>query len=88
MYGKLARTYRISLPYSTTYHPDSIQKANQSFFHNSPTKPTKQQTDEPTDGIGERPVPTPVYALLYYSDATNNDDGGWLGGVVVRASDS
>jgi len=30
------------------------------------------RTDRQTDGIGDKPVPTPTYALLYYSDKVKN----------------
>jgi len=29
-------------------------------------------TDGPTDGIDHKPVATPAYAVLYYSDAAKN----------------
>jgi len=47
--------------------PNGI-RSNQPFFRNSPTG----QTDRPTDGIGDKPVPTSAYALLYHNDAANN----------------
>jgi len=40
---------------------------------------THGQTDRPTDrwSIGDSSVPTPAYALLYYSDAANNMSKHW-----------
>jgi len=40
-----------------------MSRSNQQFFHNSPTRQTDRMTDQPTDGIGDKPVPTPAYAL-------------------------
>jgi len=37
---------------------------NHPFFRNSPTGQTNRRTDGPTDGIGDKCVPTPVYAVL------------------------
>jgi len=54
-------------PYSP---PQTASGSNQSFFLNSPTG----QTDRPTDGIGDNPVPTRAYALLYHSDAANKKE--------------
>jgi len=35
---------------------------------------TDRPADKPTDGIGgDKPVPPPAYALLYYSDVANNN---------------
>jgi len=52
--------------------PQTASRSNQPFFHNSPTWQTAKQTDRdrPTDGIGDKPVPTPAYALLYCIIAT------------------
>jgi len=46
-----------------------------------------------TEGIGDKPVPIPAYALLYYSDATKNVEFcGWAAsawhGTTVRMSRS
>ena len=46
--------------------PNGIQ-VNQPFFHNSPT-------GRLTDKTVDKPVPTPAYTLLYYSNRANNNN--------------
>jgi len=41
--------------------PQTASRSNQPFYHNS----LAGQTDRPTDGLGDKPVPTPAHALLY-----------------------
>ena len=60
-----ARGPILSPPYSP---PQTASRSNQPFFHSSPTG----QTDRLTNGISDKPVRTPAYALLYYSDAAKN----------------
>jgi len=44
--------------------PQMASRSNQLFFHNSLTRQTNRQTDGCTDRRGNKPVPTPGYALL------------------------
>jgi len=41
----------------------------QSLDTSVPNRNLYPKTDRPTDGIGDKHVPTPAYKLLYYSDA-------------------
>jgi len=51
-------------------HPDPISRF--ATVH-PPDRQTNRQTDRPTDGLGDRSVPTPAYALyIDYSDAAKN----------------
>jgi len=57
----------------TTPNGNQIQSAVFSTIH-PPDRQTDRQTHQPTDGIANKPVPTPPYALLYYSHAVNNNN--------------